>query len=208
MQLNSFLQASLLCFAFLPLSFLPNHFAGQTAQLEAAIAAPLQEDQVFRRVNRFREKNNLNALERSTFVDSLAREHSMDMADKVVPFGHDGSDERFDLIEQEFPDANRFGENVASNRGYRNPAKVAVRGWKRSPGHRRNMLGRFTGTGVGVARTNNNKYYFTQIFFNETDGLLNMSFIGQGEGRVLGNQYSVVVDCLTAEEVALLDMED
>lgn len=207
-KFNSFLQASLFCLAFMPLSFLPDHIVGQTAQLEAATPAPLQEEQVFMLVNRFRVKNSLSPLERSTFADSLARDHSNDMADKVIPFGHDGSGERFDLIEEEFPDADRFGENVARNKGYKNPARKAFRGWKTSAGHRKNMLGNFTQTGVGVARAKGGQYYFTQLFFNGEGGLLNMFFLGQGEGHLSADQFAVIVDCLTADEVALLDLQD
>lgn len=202
-KFNAFFHATLFCLAFLPLSFLPNHIVGKTAQLEAATVVPEQEDQVYRLVNRFRVRNSLGVLIRSEFVDELAREHSIAMADRIVPFGHSGSGERFDLIEEEFPNADNFGENVATNRGYRDPARAAFRGWKRSPGHRRNMLGDFNQTGVGVARRGK-KYYFTQIFFNNSSQLLNMPFVGQGNTQ---GQYAIIVDCLSAEEVALLDRD-
>jgi uncharacterized protein YkwD len=55
-------------------------------------------------------------------------------------------------------------ENVATNSGYEDPGSRAVEGWKNSPGHRKNMLGDFTLTGIGVARSRPGAYYYTQIF--------------------------------------------
>jgi uncharacterized protein YkwD len=40
-----------------------------------------------------------------------------------------------------------------------------VEGWKRSPGHRRNLLAReATQTGVAVARSDQGYYYAVQLF--------------------------------------------
>lgn len=48
------------------------------------------------------------------------------------------------------------GENVAY--GYADVAAV-MRGWMRSPGHRANILGRFTEIGLGVARRGDTPYW-------------------------------------------------
>ena len=50
------------------------------------------------------------------------------------------------------------------NVGYKDPARAAVEGWKNSPGHRKNMLGKFSLTGIGIARGKKGAYFFTQIF--------------------------------------------
>jgi uncharacterized protein YkwD len=57
-------------------------------------------------------------------------------------------------------------ENVAYNTGYSNPANEAVVGWLKSPGHLRNLQGKYNLTGVGVAANENGDVYLTQIFLN------------------------------------------
>ena len=58
----------------------------------------------------------------------------------------------------------RKRQNVAVNAGYDDPAAAAVEGWKKSPEHRKNMLGDFNLTGIGVTRGEDDRYFFTQIF--------------------------------------------
>jgi uncharacterized protein YkwD len=53
------------------------------------------------------------------------------------------------------------GENVASGQM---TAKEAVEGWLQSPGHKRNIEGNFTLTGIGWAKDKRGMIYFTQIF--------------------------------------------
>ena len=57
----------------------------------------------------------------------------------------------------------RTSENVAMNNSPI-PAQVAVRGWINSEGHKKNMEGDYDLTGVGIARSRNGSWYFTQIF--------------------------------------------
>ncbi len=55
-------------------------------------------------------------------------------------------------------------ENLAVNKGYANPAVQAVQGWRKSPGHHANLIGNFNLTGVGITRSADGTYYFTQIY--------------------------------------------
>ncbi|HEV2764235.1 MAG TPA: CAP domain-containing protein, partial [Pyrinomonadaceae bacterium] len=58
-----------------------------------------------------------------------------------------------------------FGENIAYNQGYEDPAAFAVERWMLSPKHRSNILSRsYTMTGLGVARGSDGRIYFTQVF--------------------------------------------
>ena len=57
----------------------------------------------------------------------------------------------------------RTSENVAMNNSPI-PAQVVVRGWINSEGHKKNMEGDYDLTGVGIARSRNGSWYFTQIF--------------------------------------------
>ncbi|MFM6200937.1 MAG: CAP domain-containing protein, partial [Dolichospermum sp.] len=50
------------------------------------------------------------------------------------------------------------------NQGHQDPAAQAVQGWLNSSGHLANIRGNYNQTGIGVARNNQGKIYFTQIF--------------------------------------------
>ena len=86
------------------------------------------------------------------------------MADKVVLFGHEEFQKRTDEIKTQIM-FKRTSENVAMNNSPI-PAQVAVRGWINSEGHKKNMEGDYDLTGVGIARSRNGSWYFTQIFIS------------------------------------------
>lgn len=57
-----------------------------------------------------------------------------------------------------------LAENIAKNRGVRNPITTAVEGWMESKGHRENILSEdVTETGLGLWKRGDT-YTFTQIF--------------------------------------------
>ncbi|MFQ5584977.1 MAG: CAP domain-containing protein [Calditrichia bacterium] len=59
------------------------------------------------------------------------------------------------------------GENLAYNPGFGDVAKSTFEAWLKSPGHRKNIEGEFDLTGIGVVKTENESYYFTQIFVQQ-----------------------------------------
>ena len=61
----------------------------------------------------------------------------------------------------------RASENLAYNFGHADPAARAMESWLDSSAHRREMeRGTFRLTGIGVARTPDGKYFFTQLFLH------------------------------------------
>ena len=84
------------------------------------------------------------------------------MADKVVSFGHEEFQKRTDEIKTKIM-FKRTSENVAMNNAPL-AAQLAVRGWINSEGHKKNMEGDYNLTGVGIARSRDGSWYFTQIF--------------------------------------------
>jgi uncharacterized protein YkwD len=119
--------------------------------------------------NEFRIKNNKCSLNWSKEIAIICTEHSKNMCEKKVSFGHDGFDDR---IKKFTFDSSISCENVAMNKGCSNIAKTAVDGWINSPGHRKNLLSdtNICGNiivfiiGIGVYKNNNNEYYLCQIF--------------------------------------------
>lgn len=112
-------------------------------------------------VNEFRRSKHLPALLANSYISSVALGHSRDMLTGKSPFGHDGFNQRISRIRGKLGPLHVAAENVASG-----PmgAKEVVDGWLHSPGHRRNIMGDFKLTGIGVAEASNGMVYFTQIF--------------------------------------------
>ena len=116
-----------------------------------------------RLTNEFRQQQGLRI--ECVWDDRVAEigwKHSKAMGDGEREFGHDKFSER--AIEMGFVAS---GENVFMCQGVAGAdvAKMAVEGWKASPGHRKNMLGdRWTISGIGVYRNEHGAWYLTQLF--------------------------------------------
>ena len=120
-------------------------------------------ESIHRGVNDFRRAQGLPPLRLSPIISAQARQHSVQMARKGSAISHLGFEDRLKRIGEKLP--YRAGaENVAASIGYENPARTAVEGWETSPGHRKNMLGDFTLTGIGIAQSGQGSYFITQIF--------------------------------------------
>jgi len=119
------------------------------------------EKAVHAKINAYRLENGLDRLRWDERLAEQARSHSRRMARREVPFGHSGFRERVRATGVKF---SASAENVGENQGYDDPVAQAVEGWLNSKGHRENIEGRYNLTGVGVARTRDGTFYFTQIF--------------------------------------------
>ena len=120
-------------------------------------------DRVHRQVNEFRRYHGLKPLTLDPTISAQAREHSADMARSGSTISHRGFNRRLENIRKQIP-YRAAAENVGSVVGYENPARAAVEDWKNSPEHRKNMLGNFSLTGIGIAQSKDGGYFFTQIF--------------------------------------------
>lgn len=129
--------------------------------VESASTAPKLEDDILVLINRHRKSKGLPALTSSPVIEQEARRHSMAMATKRISFGHDGFNIRSKIITSKLPGTNAVAENVAYGS---NTAKEVVDGWLNSPGHKKNIEGNYKLTGIGVARDQQSRLYFTQIF--------------------------------------------
>lgn len=144
-----------------------------TLQAQEATSQPLMESEVFHLINKARATQALKALRWASTPAHLARKHSLNMAKGLVPFGHEGVNERFAEIMRKIPSTTNMGENVAFNFRFPNPAQQAVDGWLSSPGHYANIMGDYNLAGVGVAKNVKGEYYFTQMFVKASVALLN-----------------------------------
>eukprot|EP00026_Physarum_polycephalum_P006695 Phypoly_transcript_06746.p1 GENE.Phypoly_transcript_06746~~Phypoly_transcript_06746.p1 ORF type:complete len:441 (+),score=83.84 Phypoly_transcript_06746:99-1421(+) len=87
--------------------------------------------------NRFRKENKLPPLMWHSALCTIGAQHSKNMAEHKVAFGHDGFQERI----RQYPMPHRSAaENVAMSKGISDVANTAVHGWINSTGHRKNLL--------------------------------------------------------------------
>lgn len=112
-------------------------------------------------INQYRQQHGLSTLKMDNRMVNEAKKHSIDMANHTMPFGHKYFASRIERLHAQIKNSSAGAENVAYN--YKD-AQDVVRNWLRSPGHKRNIDGNYNLTGIGVARDQKGKLYFTQIF--------------------------------------------
>jgi uncharacterized protein YkwD len=121
-------------------------------------------------INAERRAAGLPPLVASSELSRLARAYSRDMAERRF-FSHSDPDGLgvVDRTTKAGISWKNVGENIARNRGFKDPAAVAVREWMKSEGHRGNVLdSRFEETGIGAWVGPDRTVYFTQIFLRRS----------------------------------------
>ena len=111
-------------------------------------------------INEHRLSIDLNILTFNETIWKEAQIHSDNMAEGSVDFGHDGFTERTDKIYETLP-GDASAENVAM--GYET-AEDVIAGWLNSSGHRNNIEGDYSHTGLSAIKNSEGVYYYTQIF--------------------------------------------
>ena len=124
------------------------------------------EQLAHQQINQYRQSRNLPLLKLDDSISKQARIHSQNMAQGRSDFSHKGFEKRIQILGSTIGYLSA-AENVAYNKGYRDPATKAVDGWLKSSGHHKNIIGNYSLTGIGVAQNSQGEYYFTQIFILE-----------------------------------------
>jgi uncharacterized protein YkwD len=105
-------------------------------------------------INAYRQKHGLPPLRMDNKIVKEAKNHSLDMANHRMPFGHKYFNSRIERLHAQIKNSNAGAENVAYN--YKD-AQDVVNNWVRSPGHKRNIEGNYNLTGIGIARDKRGK---------------------------------------------------
>lgn len=121
----------------------------------------IRPEEILLYINQFRARHGLAKLHLNPILSQEASKHSVDMATRRIAFGHDGFQQRIAHLQKKIQTAQGGAENVAYN--YKT-AKIVAEGWIKSPGHRRNILGHYNETGIGIVYDKAGKPYFTQLF--------------------------------------------
>ncbi|MCM5528255.1 CAP domain-containing protein [Parasegetibacter sp. NRK P23] len=119
------------------------------------------ESEILELVNKHRKKKNLPPLQWNSAMAKAAEQHSANMAKKKTAFGHNGFEARVKKIASSEGMLKGWAENVAFGNL---SAEEVVKGWLKSPGHKKNIEGKYNLMGVGIARSKSGELYFTQIF--------------------------------------------
>lgn len=138
-------------------------YPGQKLTIPSSTAINTLENEVIRLTNIERSKKGLGALKANWQLSRCARYKSQDMINKNY-FAHQSPTygSPFDMIESFGIKMAAGGENIAM--GQRSAQEV-VTAWMNSPGHRGNILSTaYTEIGVGLAKSKNGSYYWTQMF--------------------------------------------
>lgn len=148
----------------------PRHRTDRTLDLMMP-DLPAVEAAIVEMTNAFRGRHERAALRRNPALDRVARSYAAYLA-RTRTFSHtaDGRNAGERAVAGGYKYC-WIGENLASHldsRGFRTRqlARLALEGWKNSPGHRRNLLQRLpTEIGVGVAKSaGEEKYLSVQVF--------------------------------------------
>lgn len=124
------------------------------------------EAETLEEVNDERRAAGLDLLVGDPALNLVARNYSRDMVQRGF-FSHQDPDGlKVDVRATRAGVTWRYiGENIARNRGFRNPANTAVAEWMKSAGHRDNILNpHYSVTGIGAWIAPDKTVYFTQIF--------------------------------------------
>jgi uncharacterized protein YkwD len=131
---------------------------GAQAPVAASSGGGGMESAILNQINSYRQSQGLQPLVADPGLMQAARGRSQDQARKGV-MSHDG-------FEQSVKHLGLSGtaENVAMNKGHKDPASQSVQGWLNSPGHHKNIVGNYTKTGIAVEQAPDGSYYYTQLF--------------------------------------------
>jgi len=125
------------------------------------------EHLAFDLLNKRRIDNGLSPLVWNEEVAALAREHSADMA-IMRYFSHKDLNGGYVSDRADSHGIKKWiaiGENIAYNKGYKDPIEKAVELWMTSDSHRHNLMDpSWSDSAVGVAVADDGSYFFTQVF--------------------------------------------
>jgi len=133
--------------------------ANSATEEKSAASAPFNETalkmEIHTEVNEVREANDLNRLEYSENLESVADRHSEDMATSGY-FSHTSPDgvsmsDRYDSANIDCLGAENIWRGTSTFGSESDIAELVVNSWMNSPGHRENILDRHRAEGIGIA---------------------------------------------------------
>lgn len=132
-----------------------------------ASVASRDEHRAFELINDERRARGLMPLRWDDDLAHMARDHSEEMGrgNFLAHVDAAGRDTFARAALEGVCGWSALGENIAYNQGFEDPVAFAVERWMQSVKHRDNILRPgFTHAGLGIAKTDDGRIYFTQVF--------------------------------------------
>jgi uncharacterized protein YkwD len=127
------------------------------------------EIEILQLINEHRATLSLSPLVFHPAIQESSFQHSTNMVNKIVAFGHEGFSDRANKLVQSLG-GSAASENVAMGQ---RTAEEVVQGWLNSPGHRNNIEGDFNLTGISVIKNQQGENIFTQLFIKAPTPIAN-----------------------------------
>lgn len=118
------------------------------------------ENELFAQVNKHRTSIGKQPLLKSTIAKQYAEKHSIYMV-TTKDLSHANFEERAKAISEK-TGANYISENIANSY---TSAQETITSWLQSDGHKANLEGDYTHTGISVMYEQDGEYYYTQLFY-------------------------------------------
>ncbi|MCH2021104.1 MAG: CAP domain-containing protein [Saprospiraceae bacterium] len=115
---------------------------------------------ILKQINQYRITKNLSELQIDTNIQNMAIHHAQKMANSSISLSHKGFKKRAESLIEKIG-GSTVAENVALGQ---KDASLIVESWLNSIEHRINIEGDYNLTGIGIAISKNNEYYYCQIF--------------------------------------------
>ena len=139
------------------------------ASPQESYSATQIEDAILSQVNRVRSERGLDLLRADPQLQQAARSHSEQMARQNF-FSHvdpKGRDVVARIQSEGVTGFKSVGENIFVGQNLANLVDSVIQGWMASPGHQRNLLSsEYREVGTGVAVSNKQKIYVTQVYLD------------------------------------------
>jgi len=120
------------------------------------------EFEILELTNQFRNEEGFEPLSWHKGLSGIAKRHAIMVAEGRAHFSHEGAQQRFSSCGTK---CINVAENLARSDGFcrMDLPEAAVRGWRDSEGHRRNLLGPFDACGIGWAASDSGTIFVTQL---------------------------------------------
>ncbi len=128
------------------------------------------EQKILQLINQYRKTKVLTSLIFDKELTNLARENCEAMFTEKKAFKYPNNNGRTKKIPKIYSNK-KVAINSAYYQGKSANADLIVQFWLKSAEHRKNILGDYNLTGIGVATNLNGEYYFSQIFVNHKTNL-------------------------------------
>ena len=146
------------------------------------------EIEILHLINEHRATLSLSPLAFHPTIQESSFQHSTNMANNIVAFGHEGFSYRANQLVQSLG-GSAASENVAMGQ---RTAEEVVQGWLNSPGHRNNIEGDFNLTGISVIKNQQGENIFTQLFIKAPAPIANSGAAPSEDPSEVNLNYAIL----------------